>query len=202
MHGKKRGVLALKILTVSAMLSALSIVFGKFLAFNVGEVLRFSFENLPIIFAAYALGPIAGMAVGAVADLVGCVLVGYAINPLVTLGAVLIGGVSGICFTLLKRLRAPLWAQASFGVTLGHLVGSVVVKTVGLSAFYAMALGVLILSRLLNYSIIGIAEGLILFLLFKNKYFSSYIRTFTRPYARAAVSKENNEDKESDENDL
>jgi hypothetical protein len=36
-----------KILTASALMVALSIVCGKLLAFNVGTILRFSFENLP-----------------------------------------------------------------------------------------------------------------------------------------------------------
>ena len=81
------GKMPLRVSVLMAMLSAISIICGKYLAFGVGNVLRFSFENLPIIFASVALGPIPGMLVGIVADLVGCLMVGYTINPLVTLGA-------------------------------------------------------------------------------------------------------------------
>ena len=66
----------LRILLLISMFSALSIVFGKFLAFNIGDTIRISFENLPILFAGIFLGPLHGMIVGVVADLVGCVLAG------------------------------------------------------------------------------------------------------------------------------
>ena len=93
---KKRKIsLDLKILCQLAMLIAISIVAGKYLAIGIGEVLRFSLENLPIIFAGIAFGPIAGILVGVAADLIGCLLVGYTINPIVTIGAAVIGGVSG-----------------------------------------------------------------------------------------------------------
>ena len=78
---KKDKVMPLYRLVVCAFLVALSIVCGKFLAIPVGEILRFSFENLPILFAGLAFGPVAGALVGVCADLLGCVLRGYAINP-------------------------------------------------------------------------------------------------------------------------
>ena len=46
-----------KVLTACALMVALSIVCGKLLAFNVGTILRFSFENLPILLASVAFGP-------------------------------------------------------------------------------------------------------------------------------------------------
>ena len=78
----------LRILCAAALLAALSIVLGKYLAINVTDSIRFSFENLSILLAGIFLGPLVGGIVGAVADLVGCLMVGYAINPLITLGAV------------------------------------------------------------------------------------------------------------------
>ena len=84
----------LRVTVFSALLAAISIVCGKYLAFNMGDFLRFSFENLPIIFAGMAFGPLIGALVGVVADLVGCLLVGYAINPIITVGAAAIGLIS------------------------------------------------------------------------------------------------------------
>ena len=93
---QKKARLSPKSLSVCAVLAALSIVLGKYLAVNVGENFRFSLENLPLILAGIYLGPVAGAFVGAAADLVGCLMVGYAINPVITLGAVSIGLISGI----------------------------------------------------------------------------------------------------------
>ena len=175
---RKSSILTLKILTLSAMLAALSIVMGKFLAINAGEVLRFSFENLPILFSAYAFGPLVAIAVGVVADLVGCLMVGYTINPLVTLGAALIGGGSGVIFYIGKKFKLSTPLNICLGVFLGHIIGSVLVKTVGLAAFYQMPFGVLLLWRLLNYAIIGALETVILYFLLRNRYLNGLVLSF------------------------
>ncbi|MBQ9784108.1 MAG: folate family ECF transporter S component [Clostridia bacterium] len=157
----------LRKIAVAAFLSALSIVCGKYLAINAGPVMRFSFENLPILFAGVVLGPVWGALVGAVADLIGCVLVGYAINPVVTLGAILVGLGGGVAYRVAPRL--PHAVRLSLGVLTGHLLGSVLVKTWGLSVFYDMPFYVLLLWRLLNYAIVGGVEFSLLYFLLKNK---------------------------------
>lgn len=162
---KKR--MPLKILAVSSLLVALSIVCGKYLAIPGGEVLRFSFENLPIMMAGILFGPLAGVAVGVVADLVGCVLVGYTINPLVTLGAAAIGFLSGLIWRAFRS--TPFILRVAITVFFSHLVGSVIIKTFGLAAYYAFPLWQLMLWRLLNYVLVGAMEGALLFILLKNK---------------------------------
>ena len=161
---------ALRLTVFSALLAAISIVCGKYLAFNVGDFIRFSFENLPIIFAGMAFGSPVGAIVGIVADLVGCLLVGYAINPIITVGAGVIGLISGIYHYLpAKRGRLYHFIKISLTVILTHIIGSVVIKSCGLSLFYDMPLNILMLWRLLNYLIVGAVEGFILYHLMKNK---------------------------------
>ena len=161
---------ALRLTVFSALLAAISIVCGKYLAFNAGEFIRFSFENLPIIFAGMAFGPIIGAAVGIVADLVGCLLVGYAINPIITLGAGVIGLLSGIYYFVSKKGgKGVSVIKLSATVFIAHFIGSVIIKSFGLSVFYDLPLIILMLWRLLNYLIVGIVEGIILYHLIKNK---------------------------------
>ena len=167
--------LPFKVVAVLAMLSAISIICGKYLAIRGGDILRFSFENLPIIFAGLAFGPVAGVLVGAVADLVGCVMVGYSINPLVTVGAVVIGAVSGLSGMLAKRLGFKCTATVIIATLLSHLLGSVIVKTFGLAVYYDMPIFVLMLWRLLNYVIVGGVECALLVVLLKNKEVSRLI---------------------------
>ena len=157
----------LQLLAVSAFLAALSIICGKYLALSLGNVLRFSFENLPILLAGMMFGPIVGMTVGVVADLIGCVMVAYAINPLVTLGAACIGLLSGVLFHVTKKL--PLVWQTCITVILTHLVASVLVKTFGLAQYYEMPFHILLLWRLLNYVVVGVAEWLLLYTVLKNQ---------------------------------
>jgi len=157
----------LRLLAVSAFLAALSIVCGKYLALPVGNVLRFSFENLPILLAGMMFGPITGALVGIVADVLGCVMVAYTINPLVTLGAACIGLLGGVLFRLTKKL--PLLWQTCITVILTHLVASVIVKTFGLAAYYDMPFHILLLWRLLNYAVVGVVEWLLLYTILKNQ---------------------------------
>ena len=82
-------------LTMLALLTAMSIVFARVLSISTGFV-RFNLGSLPVLLAALLFGPGAGFAVGAVADIIGGVLAGYAINPLITLGAASIGLVGGL----------------------------------------------------------------------------------------------------------
>ena len=85
-------------LTLMGIMIALSITFGKLIALNFGGAIRFSFENLPIMIASIALGPIEGAITGVTADVIGCFIVGYEINPMVTLGAGAVGLLAGLVY--------------------------------------------------------------------------------------------------------
>ncbi len=151
------------------MLAAISIICGKYLAINAGEFMRFSLENMPIIFASIAFGTLPAAAVAVVADLIGCLMVGYTINPIVTLGACSIGLISGSVWQLLRKTGLGTPVRLLLSVFCAHAVGSVLIKGVGLSAFYSVPFGILILWRLLNYLIVGILDGVIVYVLIKSK---------------------------------
>ena len=178
----KRSATSRLVLLVSlSLMSALSIVLGKYLAFNVGSVLRFSFENLPIIFSGLAFGPLAGAVVGLVADVIGCILVGYEINPIVTLGAAVIGLSAGLCkLPFANRKQSSLLFLVMSAELISHLLGSVIVKTVGLSAYYDMPFFILMAWRLLNYFVIGAVEGVMIYALLKNPALKKQIDAINR----------------------
>lgn len=170
---------SLKVLVCAAIFVALSIVLGKFVPLLNFDVLRFSLENLPILMAGIMFGPAVGAVVGGVADLVGCVLVGYTINPLVTAGAIAIGLVSGLfSFYFVKKL--PLLLQVAISVGAAHIIGSVLIKSVGLAAYYDWPLWQLMLIRLLNYVILGVCETAIIYILMRNKGVYSQIEKMRR----------------------
>lgn len=159
-----------------AMLTAISIVLGKYLGINVGEFMRFSLENMPIIFAGVALGPISGVIVGVVADLIGCLMMGWVPIPWVTVGAAVIGAVSGVLPSLLQKTKLNPVLVTAITVALAHLFGSVLVKTIGLSAFQGIPYYILLLWRTLNYLIIGTLDGIILHILLMSKGISMQIK--------------------------
>lgn len=146
-----------KILVRLALFAAISIVLGKFLKISIGESIRFSFENLSIILAGYLYGPLAGALCGVVADILGCLMVAYSINPIITLGAAVIGIFSGM-FGKHGLLRRP---NLVLSVVAAHLAGSVIVKTIGLYIYYATPIPVLLL-RIPVYAAVGALEFMLI----------------------------------------
>ncbi len=164
---------SLKIMLAVTLLAAVSIICGKYLKIPVGDVMRFSFENLPVLLAGIVFGPVAGAVTGILADLVGCLLVGYQINPLVTVGAAAVGLVGGLTYLLCKKFPLPL--RTGCAVISAHLVGSVVIKTFGLSQFYAMPFFALMGWRGINYLIVGALEWVLLWILLRNRALSQQL---------------------------
>lgn len=171
-----------RVLTIMAMLAALSIIFGKYLAFNAGPF-RISFENLSILMAGMFLGAPAGCLTGILADVIGSLMVGYTINPIITLGAGAIGLISGLLFRSLPTFhvsRLPDGMLRNLAVVLtAHLCGSMVIKSIGLMAFYQYTIPQVAL-RVPLYLVIGTAETLIITALLSNKAFAAEIERLGR----------------------
>lgn len=165
---KRKTTITPKFLSTCAVLAAFSIVLGKYLAVNVGENFRFSLENLPLILTGLYFGPGAGAVVGAVADLVGCLLVGYAINPIITLGAISIGLVAGLAGRLFKKKGA---LRILLAVAASHLIGSVLIKTLGLFLYYGSPFFATLWWRFIIYLGTGLVEFILLYLLTNNRAF-------------------------------
>ncbi len=166
-----------KILVVATFFASVSLVCGKFLAFSIGDTLRFSFENLPLILVGMLFGPTVGALTAVTADIIGCILRGYAINPILTLAAALIGFLAGVLYEILKR--TSIYIRVSATVIICHILGSVFVKTVGLCIWYSTPFLVTLLQRSINYAVVSVAELIILIIILKNKAFISQINKIT-----------------------
>ncbi len=156
-----------KIMTMSAMLTAISVVIGIFcktlLNFG-GGLFRVTFENLPIIMSGIMFGPIVGGLVGAATDIVSYFLSPqlYAINPIVTAGAASVGIISGFFARYVFKQKG--YARLIFPSIFAHIVGSMIIKPIGLYQFY----GVAVLWRVPLYFIIAPLEILALCLMYKH----------------------------------
>ena len=169
-RGRAAAKSALKRLTLGAMLAAMSVVIGmfckSFLNFG-GGLWRVTFENLPIILAGVFLAPVTGGMVGIVSDLTSYLLSPqiYPPNLIVTLGAFTVGLVSGLMARFMIRERGV--AHVIIPCALAHLVGSMIIKPIGLFQFYQWA----VLVRIPLYLVIAPLEILLLCLLWKQKSF-------------------------------
>ena len=149
------------------MLTAMSVVIGIFCktVLNFAEGLfRVTFENLPIILAGIIFGPLIGGLVGCASDLISYLLSPqtYPPNLVVTLGAITVGVCAGIVARYIIKKRGTL--QFIFAGGLGHLIGSMIIKPIGLFTFYSW----LVLWRIPLYLVIAPLEILIICLLYKN----------------------------------
>ena len=154
-------------MTTSAMLTAVSVVIGIFCKtfFNFdGGLFRITFENLPIIMSGIMFGPIVGGIVGAATDVISYLLSpqAYAMNLVVTLGAMSVGIVSGFFARYVFKKRG--YARLIFPSIFAHIVGSMIIKPIGLYQFYGLA----VLWRVPMYLIIAPLEILLLCLLYRH----------------------------------
>ena len=151
--------------TTAAMLVAMSVVIGifckTFLNFGMG-LFRVTFENLPIILSGILYGPLVGGLVGLASDVVSYLLSGqaYPLNLVVSLGAMAVGVTSGLVSHYLVKKQGR--AQVILSASAAHLVGSMIIKPLGLYQFY----GILVLWRIPLYLIIAPLEILLLCWLF------------------------------------
>ena len=165
-----------RVMAIAALLTALSIVLGKYLAINVTDSLRISFENLPIIMAGLFFGPLIGGVVGAAADIIGCFMVGFSMNPIITLGACLIGVISGTIgmYAFPKKENWRATPRVFLPVALAHIICSMGIKSLGMIVYFGTPWEILIL-RVPIYVFTGIAEGYLIMLLFRNRNFSGLL---------------------------
>ena len=170
----KKRINSITMVTTAAMMTAISVVIGIFcknyLNFAMG-LFRITFENMPIIMTGIIYGPIVGGIVGAASDLVSYLFSAqvYPPNLVVTFGAMLIGVVSGIVSRFIVRKKGTF--QIIVSGFAAHVVGSMLIKTIGLYQFY----GMLVLWRIPLYLLIAPIEILVICVLLKRRSFSRLI---------------------------
>ena len=172
---KVRGGLTVRTLTLAAMLTAMSVVIGIFCktVLNFGNGLfRITFENLPILLSGLLYGPFVGGMVGICSDLVSYLLSAqsYPPNLIVTAGAMLVGVLSGAMGKIL--VRRGIRTRIVLSCAIAHLVGSVVVKSIGLYQFY----GMLVLWRIPVYLVVATLEITVLCLLLGRESFRKLMK--------------------------
>lgn len=163
-----------RLLTVTAMLTAISVVIGIFCKtyLNFGDGLfRITFENLPIIMAGILYGPIIGGVVGLSTDLISYMLSTqiYPINLLVTIGATLVGVVAGVVAKYIIKKNGNL--QIIVAGALSHVICSMIIKSIGLFEFYNF----MVLVRIPTYLVIGALEIFLLCKLLSRKSFAKIV---------------------------
>lgn len=155
----------LPMLILCALFAAMTMIFKRIAVVNI-DWLRLSLENTPVLLAGILFGPVAGFATGMVGDIIGCIYCGFGINPVITLGMALAGGICGLLFRYAQSL--PTVPKLICSVYAGHIVGNMIVKTLGIYWWYGTPWPSLLL-RIPTYLIIGAVEIVIFYILLQSK---------------------------------
>ena len=135
-----------KTLVFMALLVAMHLVLTRVLVIDLGAY-RISVGSVCTILAGLWLGPVAGGVCGFASDIIGCFMKGYAVNPFITVAAILWG--------VLPALVRPLIAnKKKTGKTVGICVSIVV--TAILSSLVLTTAGLVIM---LGYNFYPIMPG-------------------------------------------
>ena len=136
---------------------------------------RFSIEAIPIVIAGLLFGPIAGGAVGFVADLVGCLFSGYGYNPLFCVPPILYGVLAGLLrFLLFKKsdlLRVALVYLPPV------VIGSILYQSWSLAVVYnskgsfSASFSYFLTTRSIQFAITFVIDAVLTWLLFRTKLF-------------------------------
>lgn len=136
-------------LVYMALLVAMNLVLTRVFVIELGAY-RISVGSVTTIMAGLWLGPVAGGLCGFSADIIGCFMKGYAINPFITVAAILWGVIPALVKPLFanktKKMKA---AGICVSVIITAIISSLILTTAGLVIilgynFYAIMPGRLV----------------------------------------------------------
>ena len=134
------------------VLIAMTIVFSRILAIPVGGFGRFTLGSICTIMAGLWFGPVGGAAAGFTADILGCMLQGYAVNPLITLGAMAWGIIPGLMRPLITGSKRRKVCMLSFSVLLSAITGSLILTYAGLVLILGFNFYAILPTRLVQFA--------------------------------------------------
>ena len=163
-----------KTIAMMGLLIALQIVASKFLSVKIGETYRISIADSFLILAGIWLGPVAGMIVGIIADILGCVISGMGILPLMTVPPAAVGLLAGLagkafrkadnifayggiiaCISMLTSVLYRSWAFS-------HYYGAPFITYVGprfVQAYILVVLNTIVVYKLYHSPVTGMVQA-------------------------------------------
>jgi ECF transporter S component (folate family) len=136
-------------LVYMALFVALNLVLTRVLVLDLGAY-RVSLGSVVTIMAGLWLGPVAGGVCGFCSDILGCFIKGYAVNPFITVAAILWGVLPALAKPLfVKRNKTGKMAGLCVSVFVTAVLSTLIITTAGLVLimgynFYAIMPGRLI----------------------------------------------------------
>jgi len=154
---------------------ALSIVLTRILVYNPTNSIRITLGSFPIVLASLLFGPIAGMMVGGVADVLGCITLSpQGWDPFLTISPIITGAIPW----LFKKwiIKDKKLYKYIIVVLIAHIPSSMIWTTYWLSYKYGLPFLFTLSTRIPVNIGISIIEAFILYLMFKSKPLSKFLK--------------------------
>ena len=135
------------------VLVAINLILTRFFAINVGGFGRIQLGAVARIMAGVWFGPAAALLCGLVSDLLGCLIQGYAVNPVITLAAMLWGFFPAILLPNQKASKKIKIIMLCVGTALSCVVCTLVLTTAGLVLFNGYNLYAILPTRLTQFAL-------------------------------------------------
>ena len=153
MHQETKRRWSAKTIVFMGFFVAMNIVLTRFCSIDLGPF-RLGFGPAATIMSGLWLGPLAGGVVGMVADLIGCLIDGYAINPLITVSAILWGVVPGsIGLRLAKGSTKRKTVGICASVVVAAVLSTIIFNTAGMVLFMGYSLYAILPGRLIQFAV-------------------------------------------------
>lgn len=159
--------LNIKTVVYAGVLIAMNLVLARVLVINIGTTLRFTVSATPIMLSGLWFGPLVGGICGGASDLLGCLMQGYAPNPLILVTSVLTGVIPAVMKKYVFHDRLNTWKIASMAVVHG-LIGSLGFTTVGLHIYYGTPWSVLYTTRTIQTAALVVANSILVSILYQS----------------------------------
>ena len=162
-HERKR---SLRMLIVLSMLTAMEIVFNRFLSFKTWD-LKIGFSFIPVVVAAMLYGPLGGACVGALGDFIGAMLFPNGpFFPGFTFTALLTGAVYGLFLSKdLFANKKMLPVRVVLCVVINQLILSLLLNSYWISVLYGSPYVPLLGTRLIQCAILIPVQIVVIFAL-------------------------------------
>ena len=123
-----------KRIAMMGLLIALQIVASKYLSIKISDSLRLSIADSFLILAGIWLGPVSGLLVGILADVLGCVISGMGILPLMTVPPAAVGLLAGLMAPVFRKSK-KIWVYGGIIACISMLT-SVLYRSWAFSHYY------------------------------------------------------------------
>lgn len=167
------------------LLVAMHIVLVRLVVIDLGSY-RITIGSVCTILAGLWFGPVAGGVSGLISDVLGCILKGYAINPLITVAAILWGVIPALMCPLMTGSKVKKTGMLWLSVVVTSILATLVFTTAGLVLLLGYNFYAIMPGRIVQWAIMTPIYCVLTSVLYYSPLTNMVLNATTRKEGRAA----------------